>query len=106
MNRGFVCLGRYRALVATSVFLFSGSAWAGTYQLIAGSGKEVCEAYRRNFEPRKNPEPMACERRYDPNIRGFTAPKWTELDLQKHFDLFRKARIYIMENDNSPVGRI
>jgi hypothetical protein len=47
---------------------------------------------------------MACERRYDPAVPGFTSPHWTELDLKKHFDLYRKTQIYLLRNDNSPEG--
>jgi len=93
-----------RALLFVFVFVSSASAWAGTYQLVSGNGKDVCEAYRRNFEPRHDPEPMACERHYDPGIPEFTKPVWTELNLKKHFDLYRKAQVYLLQNDNSPEG--
>lgn len=92
------------AMVAALMCLLSGSAWAGTYQLITGNGKDVCEAYKRNFEPRHDPVPMACERRYDSGIPGFTSPQWIKLDLKEHFELYKKAQVYLLRNDNSPQG--
>ena len=93
-----------RLLMSTLICLFSASGWAGTYELITGGHKEVCQAYRRNFEPRHDPQPMACERRYDSGIPGFSAPKWTKLNLSDHLDLYRKTEIYLLRNDNSPQG--
>lgn len=92
------------ALVSALICLPSGSAWAGTYQLVTGNGKEVCEAYKRNFEPRHDPVPMACERYYDPDIPGFARVHWISLDLKKHFELYKKTQVYLLRNDNSPQG--
>jgi hypothetical protein len=70
-------------------------AIAGEYELTEGSGVPVCEAYRRNFEPRHDSEPMACERQYSPAIPGFAALPWRKLDLKKHFQLYREAEIQL-----------
>ena len=67
---------------------------AGHYKLIKGSGEEVCEAYRKNFESHHDAEPMACERNYDPKIKGFSSPQWKKLDFKKSFDLYIKTLIY------------
>jgi hypothetical protein len=75
-------------MVMTSTFAF-----AGEYTLTEGDGNPVCEAYRRNLEPRHNSEPMACERQYDPAITGFSSPHWKKLDLQKNLQLYREAVI-------------
>ena len=80
------------------------AAWCGTYHLEKGAGEQVCEAYRQNLEPRNDPQPMACERRYDSSIQGFAQPAWTELDLNKHFELFKKAEVYSQETNTSPEG--
>lgn len=79
-------------------------AVAGDYTLIQGEGVPVCEAYRRNLEPRHEARPMACERRYDPSISGFMSPPWKELSLREHFDLYRKAWVYLQEHNTSPQG--
>lgn len=94
----------FRALVSTLISLLSVSASAGAYQLATGSGKDVCEAYRQNFEPRHDAKPMACERQYDPGIPGFAKPKWTRLKLKEYFDLYKKTQVYLLRNDSSPQG--
>ncbi len=90
--------------MSTPVFLFSVSAWAGTYTLVTGAHEEVCQAYKRNFEPRHDSEPMACERRFNRDIPGFSSVQWTRLNLSDHFDLYKKARIYLLRNNNSSQG--
>ena len=47
---------------------------------------------------------MACERTYDPKIKGFSSPDWQELDLDRHFTLYKKAMLYSAEHTNSPEG--
>ena len=82
----------YEILIATELpyFIVDGEARsAGTYELVTGDHENVCEAYRRNFEPRHESEPMACERRFDPKIPGFSRANWTKLNLNDHFDLNR-----------------
>ena len=74
------------------------TALAGSYTLVDGAGIPVCEAYRRNFEPRHDVEPMACERSYDPAIRGFANVQWRRLDLRKHFQLYRDAELILATN--------
>jgi hypothetical protein len=68
-------------------------AAAGEYKLTEGTGLPVCEAYRRNFEPRHDKEPMACERRYDSTIPGFKPVLWKKLDLKTYFQLYREAEV-------------
>jgi len=80
--------------------LHTSSVIAGTYQLTLGQGRDICEAYRRNLEPRRDKTPMACERSYDPTIAGFAAPYWQTLDWRTHLDLLRKARIYLQEHNS------
>ena len=78
--------------IASAVFAYP--AHAGRYELIKGKGVEVCEAYKRNFELFDNARPMACERQYNPSVKGFSSPPWQKLDLKKYIDLYRKAEIY------------
>jgi hypothetical protein len=93
-----------RLMMSTLAFLFSASAWAGTYALVTGAHEEVCEAYKRNFEPRHDSEPMACERRFDPDVLGFSSVQWTRLNLSDHFDLYKKTQVYLLRNNNSSQG--
>lgn len=79
-------------------------ALAGEYRLVQGQGNRVCEAYRQTLEPRRDAEPMACTRRYDPHIPGFSSPPWHMLDLATNFDLYRKAWIYLQKNNSAPQG--
>jgi hypothetical protein len=81
-------------------------AMAGEYELTEGSGLPVCEAYRRNFEPRHDSEPMACERQYNPAIPGFDALPWRKLDLKKHFKLYREAEIDLATNVDGGQGTV
>jgi len=84
-----------KTLVAISTFLATTApVFAGQYVLDKGQGVEVCEAYKRNFESFNNATPMACERKYDPAIKGFSSPPWQKFDLQRHFELYKKAEIY------------
>lgn len=78
--------------------LFVSNAVAGQYKLVEGEGLDVCEAYQKNLEARHDDEPMACERQYDPAIKGFASPRWKRLDLKKHLDLYKQAEIYTQEN--------
>jgi len=85
----------FKTVVAITTFLVTTApALAGQYVLEKGQGLDVCEAYKRNFESFDNLMPMACERKYDPTIKGFSSPPWQRLDLQKHFELYKKADIY------------
>jgi hypothetical protein len=77
---------------------------AGEYKLVEGQGKDVCEAYRKNLEPRHDPKPMACEREYASAIAGFSAPAWRKLDITKHRALFLRAWIYFQKHNTSPQG--
>lgn len=79
-------------------------AMAGHYQLIKGRGVAVCQAYARNFESFRNTVPMACERRYNPAIKGFSAPRWRKLDLKKNLELYIKAGIYLQEEYQGVSG--
>jgi hypothetical protein len=98
-------MNKFSPLWIASVGLFGTQAlFAGDYKLVSGQGIPVCEAYRRNLEPRHDVEPMACERQYAPSIHGFSSPNWKKLDLSSHFELLRKAWVYLQENNDSPQG--
>jgi hypothetical protein len=86
-------------LSVTLSWLSSGVAYAGSYQLTSGEGAPICEAYRLNFEPRHDSEPMACERKYDPTIAGFSSPSWRKLDFKKHFEPYKQAEFNLAIND-------
>src|ERR1700761_4421018 len=90
----FLSISMYVLANAASVDLVV----AGEYALTDGQGIAVCEAYRKNFEPRHDVEPMACERHYSPAIPGFSAVPWHRLDLTKHFQLYREAEINLATN--------
>src|SRR4030088_2936182 len=74
------------------------TAVAGEYRLIEGQGKDVCEAYRKNLEPRNDPMPMACERDYNPAIAGFSSPQWHKLEIQKNRRVFLRGWIYLQRH--------
>src|SRR4051812_46799777 len=76
---------------------------AGSYELTQG-GEDVCNAYRRNLEPRHDQKPMACERQYDPAIGGFASIPWKSLDVEQDLDLYRQARIYLATHNFSAQG--
>lgn len=98
-------LDRRPILLVCGLALFAGApVLAGEYSLVSGQGEDVCEAYRQNFEPRKDAEPMVCERRYDPTISGFSPAQWQPLDTATHLDLYRKILLYAAETDSSPQG--
>lgn len=97
--RSLVILGFIWANVATC-----DKAMAGEYALTEGDGLAVCEAYRRNFEPRHDLEPIACERQCNPTIPGFSAVPWRRLDLGEHFDLYREAQINLATNVDGGRG--
>lgn len=96
-KRFFASLFLRRVFFCGLGLLVSAPVLAGQYGLVKGAGVEVCEAYRRNFEPRHDAEPMACERHYDPAIKGFASPEWQKLDVMKYIGLYKKAAIYINE---------
>jgi hypothetical protein len=79
-------------------------ALAGEYTLTEGQGLPICEAYRQNLEPRHDPEPMACERHYNPEIQGFSAIPWRRLDLTKHFPLYWEAEFNLATNTDDGQG--
>jgi len=88
--------GAAEAALLSALALLNGTvALAGEYRLIEGMGLPVCEAYRRNFEPRHDSEPMACQRSYDPSIAGFASVPWKKLDLNEHFNLYQEAERYL-----------
>lgn len=87
-------------LSATLSWLSGTVAFAGSYQLTSGEDAPICEAYRRNFEPRHDSEPMACERQYDLTIAGFSSPPWRKLDFKKHFELYKQAEFNLAINDS------
>jgi hypothetical protein len=80
------------------------TAVAGEYRLVEGQGQDVCEAYRKNLEPRNDPMPMACERDYNPTIAGFSSPQWHKLDIKKHRRLFLRAWIYLQKHNTASQG--
>jgi hypothetical protein len=88
--------GALGVIVASLLFAVP-PVWAGRYTLVTGEGVDVCEAYRRNFELFDDSKPMACERQYDPKIKEFSSPPWRKLDLKKHFELYKKAEIYLQK---------
>jgi hypothetical protein len=92
-NRGQFVPRLLAGYVLCGIALLFDWAAAGEYKLTKGDGLPVCEAYRRNFEPRHDKEPMACERHYDPKIPGFKTVPWKKLDLKTHFQLYREAEV-------------
>ncbi len=95
------------ALLAISIWatgIQGNRALGGEYTLTEGQGLPICEAYRQNFEPRHDAEPMACERHYNPAIHGFSAIPWQRLDLTKHFQLYREAEINLATNTDDGQG--
>jgi hypothetical protein len=79
----------------TSQIQSNNSVRAAYYKLIKGNNVDVCEAYKLNLNSFDNSIPMACERKYDPSIKGFSSVKWQKLDRKKYFNLYKKAEIYI-----------
>jgi hypothetical protein len=49
---------------------------------------------------------MACERLYDPAIKGFAAIPWKRLDLERVFQLYREAEVDLATNVNSEQGTV
>lgn len=90
-------------LVGTTQF---DRAVAGDYILTEGDGLAVCEAYRRNFEPRHDVEPMACVRQYDSTIPGFASVPWRKLEINKKFELYREAEIDLATNVGTGQGTV
>ncbi len=82
------------------------SGICGGVRTLRGDGLAVCEAYRQNFEPRHDAEPMDCERQYDPKIAGFSEVPWRRLDLKEHFDLYREAEINLATNVDGAQGTV
>jgi hypothetical protein len=79
---------------------------AGTYRLVKGAGLPVCEAYRRDLEPRHDAEPMACVREYDPAVGGFSPVPWKQIDVDQNIDLYREAKMNLATNINSAQGTV
>ena len=98
-----LCASLLRGVFLT-ILIIGQEAVAGSYELIQGTGTDVCEAHRQNLEPRHDSTPMACERRYDSKILGFVSPPWKELSLCEHFDLYREAWVYLQEHNTAPQG--
>lgn len=100
--RRYMPSGRIFCFILFGIGLTFRPAIAGHYELVKGAGTRVCEAYKKNFEPRKDAEPMACERHYDPMIKGFASPHWRKLDPIVRFDLYKKATTYLWQDSLSP----
>lgn len=88
------------AIFAVVTALAATASFAGRYELVDGEGIAVCEAYKRNFESFDYATPMACEREYNPTVKGFSSPTWERLDLEKYLALYKKAGIYLQETQS------
>jgi hypothetical protein len=95
-----------RLAVLVSVVVPVTAAFAGDYKLTSGEELAVCRAYKRIFESRHDVTPMACERQYDMTVPGFENVEWRRLDLDKHFELYREAEVYLATNNYSPQGMV
>jgi hypothetical protein len=87
-------MATWAALASASLILVGAPAWAGRYDLVKGKDVEVCDAYKKNFKSFDNSRPMACERQYDPHIKGFESPHWQKLDIKKYLHLYKQAETY------------
>lgn len=93
MNRALHSFFLFNVVAATTV-AFTCVAHAGRYEPIKGKGIEVCEAYKKNLESFQDSEPMACERKINPEFKDFSKPIWENVDLEQHRELFRRLSKY------------
>lgn len=63
------------------------------YDLIKGQQFELCRAYERNLNSFSHELPMACERKFDPDLEEFWQPNWETLNPAQHMDLIRETLV-------------
>jgi hypothetical protein len=85
----------YKWCWAIAAALLPIAATAGSYHLVEGQGRAVCEAFLKNLNAFPPNTPMSCKRRINSKYRSiFSRPEWHTLNPWKHIDKLWKFDVY------------
>jgi len=89
-----------KTILFLALLFFPAFGFAEEYVFEKGAGLELCGQYHENIEW-FHPRDIACDRKFRPEFKEFSKPKWEEWDLNANKDLSIRIKKFIWYGDQS-----